>query len=64
MFPVIINWRKKADPHYSWNEACVWAMEQFGLPGEKTYLVAFDDDNLTFNFIKSQDAILMKLRWS
>ena len=64
MFSVTFKWKKEHDPEYSWNEACVWAMEQFGLPGEETYLVQFSDDYLTFNFTESRDAILMKLRWS
>lgn len=64
MIQVILNWKKDYhDPEYSWTEACIWAMEQFGLPGSNTYKVKFSDDYLTFHFNKEQDAILMKLRW-
>ena len=52
------------EPDEYWNDACVWAMENFGLPNTNTYQVSFEFDYLIFKFTKEQDAILMMLRWS
>ena len=45
-----------------WNEACAWAVEQFGLPGHK-YVTHPTADNMLFLFESEQDAILMTLKW-
>ena len=55
-YPVRIHYR-------SWNEACIWAMEQFGLPAEKTFQTSFGKESLTFSFANEQDAILFALHW-
>ena len=46
-----------------WEEVCVWALEQFGLPGDRytTHPVEYYMD---FVFRDSRDAIYFKLRWS
>lgn len=45
-----------------WNEACAWAMEQYGLPGDKftTHATA---DYIDFYFDNERDAILFELTW-
>lgn len=64
------NWRgtrvripwKKGDTISNWNETCIWAIEQFGLPGDKfeTHPTA---DYMDFYFRDERDAIHFNLRW-
>jgi len=54
---VRISWKT------SWNEACAWALEQFGLPGDR-YVTNPSADSMTFLFRHREDAVLMILRWS
>ena len=60
--PVTLLWEKGKDTDYFWNEACSWAIEQFGLPGEN-YVTHPDTDHMLFLFKKKEDAVLMTLRW-
>lgn len=46
-----------------WNEVCAWALEEFGLPGDR-YVTHPDADEMTFLFRDSEDAVLMILRWT
>jgi hypothetical protein len=45
-----------------WDEICMWAVETFGLPGER-----FEwhpaEDNMEFYFYDERDAIHFELRW-
>ena len=59
---VELAWEKGKDTDYFWNEACAWAIEQFGLPGEN-YVTHPTKDNMTFLFKHERDAILMTLKW-
>ena len=59
---VELVWEKGKDTDYFWNEACAWAIEQFGLPGEN-YLTHPTKDNMKFLFKNESDAILMTLKW-
>lgn len=59
---VRIPWRTKQRPTL-WHEVCVWALEQFGLPGDR-YVTHPDRDEMTYLFRDSQDAVLMTLRWA
>jgi len=59
---VQIKWTKEQDPSYMWSEACAWAMEQFGLPGEN-YITHMSTDCINFLFRYEKDAILMTLKW-
>ena len=59
---VEIQWEKGKDTDYFWNEACAWAIETFGLPGEK-YLTHPTESNMKFLFKHESDAILMTLKW-
>jgi hypothetical protein len=60
--PVELKWEKGKDTSYFWNEACAWAVENFGLPGEN-YVTHPTEDNMLFLFKKKEDAILMTLKW-
>lgn len=60
--PVELKWEKGKDTSYFWNEACAWAVENFGLPGDN-YVTHPTEDNMLFLFKKKEDAILMTLKW-
>ena len=60
--PVELKWEKGKDTSYFWNEACAWAVEQFGLPGDN-YVTHPEVDNMLFLFKHKEHAMLMTLRW-
>jgi len=45
-----------------WNEASAWAIEQYGLPGDR-YRCHLTRDYMDFTFNDEQDAIHFNLRW-
>lgn len=45
-----------------WNEACAWAIEQYGLPGEK-FTTHPSEEGMDFYFKDERDAIRFMLRW-
>ena len=59
---VELKWEKGKDTDYFWNEACAWAIENFGLPGEN-YMTHPTKDNMKFLFKHQEHAVLMTLRW-
>lgn len=61
--PVELKWNKTGDEDYFWNEACAWAVENFGLPGDR-YITHPNERHMLFLFKNSQDAVMMTLRWA
>jgi DNA-binding transcriptional regulator GbsR (MarR family) len=59
---VQLKWEKGKDTEYFWNEACAWAIEHFGLPGDN-YITHPTESYMDFLFKHEQDAILMTLKW-
>jgi hypothetical protein len=59
---VQLKWEKGKDTEYFWNEACAWAIEQFGLPGDN-YITHPTESYMDFLFKREEDAILMTLKW-
>jgi hypothetical protein len=59
---VRLKWEKGKDTDYYWTEACAWAMEQFGLPGDR-YVTSPTTDYMDFLFEHKEDAVLMTLKW-
>ena len=55
-----IPW-KKGDTIISWDETCAWAIEQYGLPGDK-FTTHPMEDYMDFYFKDERDAILFELR--
>lgn len=51
-----------SDTVYDWNEKCIYALEQFGLPSNETYVCHASQDYLDFYFYKEEDAILFALK--
>lgn len=60
---VRIPWSRDFDNHTYWNEVCAWAIEYFGLPGDRfqTHANVYCMD---FVFENEKDALLMSLRWN
>lgn len=58
-FDLKIGW---TSDFYDWNEVMVWAVDQFGLPGER-YETKVTMEHMLFRFSQPQDYVWMKLRW-
>lgn len=61
-YTVRIAWERNNEPT-DWNETCAWALEQFGLPGDR-FTTHPTEDYMDFVFKEEQDSILFALRWS
>ena len=60
-YPVTINWHSR--PSMSkWNEICAWAVDHFGLPGDR-YKTEIDENQMTWAFVDKEDQLLMILAW-
>lgn len=46
-----------------WNEVCAWAIEKFGLPGNRFETHA-NTDYMDFNFYDDCDATMFSLMWN
>lgn len=62
MYKVKLDWRLGQDTDNWWNQACVWVMEEYGLPGGK-YKTELTADYMIFDFDKQEDAAMTALRW-
>jgi hypothetical protein len=60
-FLVQIPWRLEPQDR-AWTEACAWAMDQFGLPGDR-YVTHPSGRSMEFLFRDHSDAVLMSLKW-
>ena len=58
---VCIPWMK-GDTVSDWDATCIWAIDQFGLPGDKFY-THMTEDYMDFIFDNERDAIHFSLRW-
>jgi hypothetical protein len=59
---VVLVWTKGRDSIPVWDEICIWAIEQFGLPGNRFEWHPTEDD-MEFYFYNERDAIHFELRW-
>lgn len=59
---VKIGW-ELGDSNGQWDEACMYAVEMFGLPGDK-FKTCLTEEYMEFEFMDSKDAILFAIRWS
>lgn len=59
---VRIPWKTSDTLPPTWNETCAWAIEQFGLPGNR-FTTHLKEDYMYFHFKDEKDAILFELRW-
>lgn len=56
---VRISWQENHDIP-TWNETCAWAVEQFGLPGDR-FSTHATEEYMDFYFRDERDAILFQL---
>lgn len=57
---VRISWQEENHTVTTWNETCAWAMEKFGLPGDR-YVTQATDEYMDFYFVDERDAIIFEL---
>ena len=60
---VRIPWSKEFDNVTKWNEVCAWAIERFGLPGDRFETHA-NINYMDFIFKSNKDALIMALMWN
>ena len=60
---VRIPWSREFENEKMWNEVCAWAIERFGLPGDR-FTTSANVDYMDFTFPDDKDAIMMSLRWN
>jgi len=60
-YTIRIPWRL-GDTVTSWNQTCAWAIEKFGLPGDK-FITHPTEDYMDFMFKTKEDAIHFSLVW-
>lgn len=58
-YSVRVYW-KNGDTVSGWDEKCCWAMETFGLPGDK-FITHATEDFMDFMFKESKDAVFFSL---
>ena len=61
IYCVRIPW-KMGDNITTWDDICAWAIEQFGLPGQRFFTHPCER-YLEFNFFDEKDALFFRLRW-
>ena len=60
---VKLDWLKGRDSIPIWDEICIWAIEQYGMPGDK-FTWHPTADYMIFDFVDERDAIYFMLRWT
>jgi hypothetical protein len=60
---VKIHWSREFENEKMWNEVCIWAIEYFGLPGDR-FETRANVNYMEFIFKSRKDALLMSLRWN
>lgn len=60
---VRISWSREFDNEQRWNDVCAWAIEHFGLPGDRFRSHA-NINHMDFVFNSNKDALLMALMWN
>ena len=60
---VRIPWVRQNKNEVFWNEVCAWAIEYFGLPGDRFQTHA-NVNYMDFVFQSNKDALVMSLRWN
>ena len=60
---VKIHWSREFENEKMWNEVCIWAIEYFGLPGDR-FETRANVNYMEFIFKSRKDALLMALRWN
>jgi hypothetical protein len=56
-----VNWGYSMDTVSQWDDVCIWAIEMFGLPGER-YITEINVNDMTWWFRDAQDRLVFVLR--
>ena len=62
MTAVRIPWNREFENEKRWNEVCAWAIEYFGLPGDR-FITDTNIEYIDFIFKNKNDALLMAIHW-
>lgn len=60
---VRIDWNRVYDNKIMWNSVCAWAIEHFGLPGDR-FTCRSNVQYMDFVFNSNKDALMMALHWN
>lgn len=60
---VRIAWGREFDNEQQWNNVCTWAIERFGLPGDR-FQSHPNIDYMDFVFKSNKDALMMALMFN
>jgi len=60
---VRISWSREFDNEQRWTDVCAWAIEHFGLPGDRFQSHA-NVNYMDFVFNSNKDALIMALMWN
>ena len=60
---VRIDWGREFDNAQMWNKVCTWAIERYGLPGDRFQSHA-NVNYMEFVFKSDKDALMMSLMWN
>lgn len=60
---VRINWQRNFDNKQTWCDVSAWAVERFGLPGDR-YICHANVNYMEFIFDEPKDALIMSLCWN
>jgi hypothetical protein len=58
-----IAWSREFENGKLWNEVCAWAVERFGLPGDR-FTTHPCVDYMDFVFVNNKDAMIFAIKWN
>lgn len=59
---VRIPWSIETDNGVWWGKVCAWAVERFGLPGDR-FIAHANEMYMDFIFESNKDALVMAIMW-
>ena len=62
-YHVKVLWSNRMGTISAWDNVCIYAIEQFGLPGQR-YVTDLSADSMIWSFSDPRDALMFRLRWS
>ena len=60
---VRLPWTIETGKGIWWGKVCAWAVEQFGLPGDR-FIAHANEMYMDFIFESNKDALVMAIMWS